>query len=80
VTVILTASDGMDFDIHTIPHGQASGPACGAPASRPGKIKKSLRLSVRYREALGGSPIDHFMAEQGHNQVSIRILNSWDNC
>ena len=75
-----TARDGMDLDIHAIPRGQASGPACGAPASRHGEIKKSLQLTVRFREALGGSPIGDFMAEWGHNQVSIRILNSWDNC
>jgi len=53
----------MDLDIHAIPYGQASGPACGALASRPGEIKKSLQLTVRFREALGGSLIDDFMAE-----------------
>ena len=58
-----TARDGMDLYIHDIPRGEASGPACGAKATRPGEIKKSLQLSVRYREALGGSLIDHFMAE-----------------
>ena len=58
-----TARDGKDFDIHAIPHGQASGPACGAPASRPGEIKKSLQLTVRSREALGGSLVGDFMAK-----------------
>jgi hypothetical protein len=53
----------MDLDIHAIARGQASGPARGAPALRTGEIKKSLQLSIRYREALGGSLIDHFMAE-----------------
>ena len=58
-----TARGGNALDIHTIPHGQASGPACGAPVLRPGEIKKSLQLTVRFREALGGSLIDDFMAE-----------------
>ena len=58
-----TGSGGKDLDIHTIPQGQASGPACGAPVSRPGEIMKSLQLTVRFREALGGSLIDDFMAE-----------------
>jgi hypothetical protein len=58
-----TARDGLGLDIHAIPRGQASVPACGAPASIPGEIKKSLQLTVRFREALGGSLIDDFMAE-----------------
>ena len=58
-----TAMDGKDLDTHSIPHGQASGPACGAPASKPGEKKKSLQLTVRIREALGGSLIDDFMSE-----------------
>jgi hypothetical protein len=63
VAASATARDGMDLDIHAISHGQASGPACGAPALRPGEIKKSLQLTARFREALGGSLIDDFMTE-----------------
>ena len=58
-----TARDDKDLDVHAIPHGQASGAAWGAPALRPGEIKKSLQLTVRFREALGGSLVDDFMAE-----------------
>jgi hypothetical protein len=63
VTVSPTVRDDMDLNIHAIPHGQASGLACGAPALRPGEIKKSIQLSVSFREALDGSLIDDFMAE-----------------
>jgi hypothetical protein len=63
VAASLTARDGMDLDIHAIPRGQASCHACGAPASRPGEIMKSLQLTVIFREALYGSLIDDFMAE-----------------
>jgi hypothetical protein len=34
-----------------------------SPGLETGEIKKSLQLTVRFREALGGSLADDFMAE-----------------